>query len=452
MFFSKLKQDYTQKYYQLSVIKKNILISFFFRGFNFAIGYVTLPLALTFLSKYQYGVFATITSIIAWVDLFDFGLGQGLRNRLAEAISRKDYINARKLVSSAYVYVALIAICLIVLFLCTLPFISWRKVLNAEAISEWELMLTVAVSFVCFCLKFVTSLINKVYFALQKSMMVDVIQACFKIIYLVAIIILIQVSKPSLFNFAAMQSFLSFIIPLIGSFLFFSKYKPKITPSLKFFDKSLSDSIFGIGLRFFVIQFSFLIMYSANSVLIAQFADPTSVTNYQIIYTFLNITNFVFNIFITPFWSAYTEAFTINNYERIHKLFYKSIRVYFILSLFTILIVFVSPWVFQLWLGNKVQIPFSLTVMVACMILINSWVIVYNSIVNAVSKLKLQMYLSVFSAFICIPVSYFMAVSLGFGAKGVVAGSIIATLPLALFSPIQAFLIINKKDSGIFSK
>ena len=67
------------------LVKKNIAGSLIIKGWSCVIQLLLVPLTLKCLSPYEYGVWLTINSILIWIDSFDIGLGNGLRNKLVEA-------------------------------------------------------------------------------------------------------------------------------------------------------------------------------------------------------------------------------------------------------------------------------------------------------------------------------------------------------------------------------
>ena len=72
------------------LVKKNIYFSFLIKGFSISISLLLVPLTLNYLSVYEFGVWLTLSSIFTWINYFDIGLGNGLRNRLAESMARQD--------------------------------------------------------------------------------------------------------------------------------------------------------------------------------------------------------------------------------------------------------------------------------------------------------------------------------------------------------------------------
>ncbi|MCK7523619.1 MAG: hypothetical protein MZV64_41275 [Ignavibacteriales bacterium] len=61
-----------------------------------------VPVTLNYLGKTEYGIWLTLASILSWLINLDFGLGNGLRNKLAEALALNDIKLARIYVSTAY--------------------------------------------------------------------------------------------------------------------------------------------------------------------------------------------------------------------------------------------------------------------------------------------------------------------------------------------------------------
>lgn len=76
--------DFFTKGHERSIkAKKNILASFIIKGLSIAISLVLVPLTINYINPTQYGIWLTLSSIVAWFSFFDIGLTQGLRNKFA---------------------------------------------------------------------------------------------------------------------------------------------------------------------------------------------------------------------------------------------------------------------------------------------------------------------------------------------------------------------------------
>lgn len=74
---------------------KNIIALVGIKGLDTLIYFVLVPLTLGYLNAYEYGIWLTLSSILSWINSFDIGLGNGLRNKLAESLAVKDLDKAK---------------------------------------------------------------------------------------------------------------------------------------------------------------------------------------------------------------------------------------------------------------------------------------------------------------------------------------------------------------------
>lgn len=103
-----------------------------YKGVSMALSLVYVPIVLNYLGDYKYGVWASILSILSWISYFDLGIGNGLRNRLSEAIaSDSPRVSPKALVSSAYAILS--GVVAVVAAVCgiAIAFIDWPALLSA---------------------------------------------------------------------------------------------------------------------------------------------------------------------------------------------------------------------------------------------------------------------------------------------------------------------------------
>ena len=435
-----------------TVVVKSSAISFVAKVLTILAGLVTMPIVYNALDKYQFGVYATLTSIITWIDLFDFGITQGLRNRLTEARADGDVIKARKYISTSYVLLLFIAITLFVVYCCLFKVMNWQRILNAGDIDRNLLDSLAFLVFGCFLIRFVASVINKIYYAFQKAYLVDVTQLIGKILYLVFLVVLSQTRGITLLNVAVLQSALAAVVPILAALYFFVFSEKDYKPSLKLVDFKITGQILGLGWQFFVIQIAILIIHSGNNLLISQFVDPSSVPAYSLSYQLFSYVLLAYTIIITPLWSAYTEAWRKGTIDWINKTISRIKKVFFLFTLFCAIVVFFTPLIFRIWIGEKADVPIIMAGAVAIMILLDMWIRIYDFFINGVGKIRVQMIVNIVMACINIPMAYVFSVVCHMGAFGVVLASIISYSVSAVVSPIQARMILNGKAKGVWDK
>ena len=434
------------------IVMRSSAISFGAKIITILLGFITMPLVYNCLDKYQYGVYVTLTSIISWIDMFDFGIASGMRNRLTEARVDGDISKARKYISTSYCLLFLIASTVFAVYCLFINGINWQSILNADAIEMDTLNNMAFWVLLLFLIRFAASIINNVYFAFQEAYMVDVTQMIGKALYLAVIIFLLYSDGISLFKVAVFQSGIAALVPVVAAMYFFGIKHRDYCPSVKFIDFKISGDILGLGWQFFVIQIALLVIHSGNNLLISQFVDPASVPAYSLSYQLFSYALLAYTIIITPLWSAYTEAWRMGRMEWIEKTISRIKKIYFLFVIGCLLIVALSPWLFKIWIGDKADVPIIMSLAVAVMMLLDMWIRIYDYFINGVGKIRIQMILTIAMAIVYIPLAYCFTIVLKMGSIGVVLASIVSYSVSAIISPIQAKMILKGTAKGIWNK
>ena len=207
-----------------------------------------------------------------------------------------------------------------------------------------------------------------------------------------------------------------------------------------------------LGFRFFIIQIAGLIIFTTDNLIITQIFTPADVTIYNIAFKYFNTLVLVFGVILTPFWSAYTEAFAKKEFEWIKRVMNQLIRIWMLFAGIIVLILLISPLAYRLWVGSDIQIPQTLSVLMAIFAIITMWNNIYAYFVNGVGKIQLQLYSAVITGILNIPLSIIFAKNLHLGISGVILATIVCLSPSAIWSPIQYWKIVNQKAKGIWNK
>jgi O-antigen/teichoic acid export membrane protein len=146
----------------------NTFFMLILRGINIIVSLLYVPLLIHSLSSYKYGVWLTITSIITWLNFFDIGLGNGLRNKLSIALAEKDDEKGRILISTSYFSIGVISIIFVIVFYFVSPFLNWVDILNVDISMSKEVTKTIYIVMILFCVSFVLNIINSILLAFQR--------------------------------------------------------------------------------------------------------------------------------------------------------------------------------------------------------------------------------------------------------------------------------------------
>ncbi len=450
----KIKQTITNfftKGHERSILaKKHIAYSLFLKGISIIVGLAFVPLILNYLDAERYGIWLTLSSIITWFSFFDIGLGNGLRNRFAEALSNNNHNLARIYVSTTYAILGVIFILIIVIFLLINPLLDWQMILNTTVVETKELAIVAQIVFVFFILRFFFKLIGTILMADQRPAINNAFGPIGNILALLIIFILTKSTEGSLIILSAVLSIVPVIVLVIATFLFFFKDYRKYAPSFKYVDLSKSKELLGLGFKFFFIQIASIVFFSTTNFLIAQFSNQESVAAYNVAYKYLFIVNMVYGIILAPFWSAVTDAFSRKDYIWIKK----SLRKLNILSGIMVLALLgallISPYVFKLWIGDKLVIPFSLSLVITLYLMQKVVTAPFSMFINGLGKLKLGLYVVTVKLILFIPLAYILGKK--YGALGIVFSLLLMQIISLIIGPIQVFKIINQKANGIWNE
>ena len=107
-----------------------------------------VPIVLGYLVQEKYGVWITLTTIVNWIHLLDVGMGNGMRNKLAEAIAKGQVEKGKVFVSTTYGILGSIFLGVMVLFFLINPQLNWQNILKTTLLTPDELLMltNVAVS------------------------------------------------------------------------------------------------------------------------------------------------------------------------------------------------------------------------------------------------------------------------------------------------------------------
>lgn len=433
-------------------ITKHVLFSAMYKGGSILSSFMLVPLTINYLDTDNYGVWLTLSSFIAWFAFFDIGVGNGLRNKFAEAKVKGDLKLARGYVSSAYYTIGAMSLGLILLFSMLNFFIDWTKVFNTGPGLQKDLSILMPIVFGFFCLQLVAKLITTIYTADQHHSMQGKITFFTQVGSLVLIWMMTKTSESSLLIFGVIFSVFPAIILVALNFFAFNKTYKAYKPTFALWKKKYLKDIFGLGMKFFVIQIAQIILFSTDNIIITQLFGPEEVVPYNIAFKYFNIVSMGLSLILMPYWSSITEAYAKEDFDWIRRSMKNLFRISLLSILAIIVLVFFSNQFYEFWIGTKVVVPFSLSIYMAIYFAVTIFYAPFTHFINGTGKVKLQMYAIISTAVINIPLSVFFAKTMEFGVSGVIIATICCLLPHVLLCPIQYSKIINSKAYGIWNK
>jgi O-antigen/teichoic acid export membrane protein len=429
---------------------RQILYSFILQAISIIIGLMYVPLLLNYFTQEKYGIWLTLTSILGWFSFFDIGLGNGLRNKLTEALAFDNKLLGRKYVSTTYALLICIFSLVLIIFYISNNFINWNLVLNTKSVKDHELYVLTSIVFTFFIIRFIVQLIGVIYFADQKPSVNNAINTAGNMLSFLFVFILSKASTNGNLIFSgSVISIMPVLLFILISIYSFNKRYIFLKPSLRTIDFKLSRGLINMGSRFFFMQVTAIIIFSTSSFFIAQFFGPEEVVVYNIVFKYFQLPVMVFSIILTPIWSAVTDAYVKSDYSWLRITLKRLNILSFIFAFGIVFMIFISSFIYKVWIGEKIIIPLNLTISMAIYSMLNILVAPYSSFINGTGKLKLTTSLS-FLGILVYLISVFTFSHLFKNSCGVIIAIIVTSLIGAFIQPIQTYKILNRKASGIW--
>lgn len=448
---SKIYSYFTKGNERSVIIKKNIAASLVLKCVSILISLQVVPLTIDYINPTKYGIWLTLSSIIAWLSYFDLGFAHGFRNRFAEAKAKGDIRLAKEYVSTTYAVLFLLFSVILLITLMVNKYLNWSSILNIDAVYNEELHIVFGLLACFFCINIVASVFTTMLTADQKPALASLIQTGGQVLAFVCIYILTKNTTGSLSALALAFSGIPCLLLLVVSILmFYGKRYKIVAPSLHYIRFSLTKKILGLGGQFFVIMISMLFIFQFINIILSRVEGPEAVTQYNIAYKYFNVLNMAFVIVLTPFWSAFTDAYTKNDYVWMRNVLEKLEKLWLLCIPVLALMLLCSDFLYQWWIGDSVSVSFSLSVYMAIYVLCQTGGNVYMFLVNGTSKVRLQLIAYLLFALISIPLMEYCCEHYGIEGILIVPASVFALQ--ACIGRMQILRILNGTAKGIWLK
>lgn len=417
------------------------------KSFLFKLGailatFLAMPIMIKYLGAEQFGIWATMLTLITWVMLFDLGIGNGLKNKVSESLAQDNPEQAASYISTAYGLIGFISFALFTLFLLACIWLPWQTIFNTQSISEDDLKnVVIILSFFIF-FNFWISLVNQIYHGLQKSSVVVLGQFVSNTFALVFVFLLYQFAESSMLFMVWAYGVAIVMANMALSFFVFKSHRA-LMPTRQGFDINKIRPLLSLGIKFFIIQLAVLVVFMTDKILITQLLGPEHVTTYEVLFKLFSVFTVIHGLILAPLWPAYSDAYQRGDLDWIRANIKQQIKIAMVLFIGAFILAILGPIIVKLWIGGKVFATYTLYYLFALFIAFSVWSNVFAYFVNATNQLGVQLYTSIIAAIINIPLSIFFVAKLDLDLEGIIMATIVSVSIFALLGPIQVFRMLK---------
>jgi O-antigen/teichoic acid export membrane protein len=430
--------------------KNNIVLSFAVKGGSIIVNLLLVSLTLKYLNISEYGIWLTLSSVLSWLSFFDIGLGQGLRNKFAEAVAVNNKVLAREYVSTTYAVLTVLTILIWLSFYYLCDKIPWNSILNAKE-NDKQFNDAVFVLFTFFLFQFVLKVINSILLANQQVSTVSLFDLFSNCLIFICIYGSMKLGfKGSIYNVSFVSGTAPIVTLMLAHVWFYSKTLKEFTPSIRYINLNYTRELLGVGVKFFVVQITAIALFQSTNIILTQTLGPNYVSIYNIVFKYYSLLIMITNIVVNPLWSAFTEAYVKQDFKWMNSVLNKINYYFYVIVVISIVMVFLSNTVYRIWIDKD----FDVSVEISIAMTINSLLIVrwntYVALINGTGKISLQLLMNCIVSILFIPLAIKLT-ELN-GLIGMILANISVNLIYAIVLPIQAKKVFSQKASGIWSR
>jgi len=400
------------------------------RGIGFATSLITVPLTLHYLGAERYGLWATLSSVIALASFADLGLGNGLLNALSSAHGRDDREAGAREVSTAFILLLAVATTLGVAFLLAYPHVDWGRVYNVTSPQAGaEAGPATAAFIVCILANLPLGVVARIRQGYQEGYRTSVFDAAGNLLGLLLVLLAIKSRMPLVWLVLAMAG-APVLASLVHTAVLFGRDRPWLRVNPERFDRRTAMRLLHHGGLFFALQVAATVASAPDNVIIAQTLGPTSVAHYAVVAKLFSVSILLSDVALAPLWPAYGEAMARGDLQWVKRTLARSVRVAALASiLFASLLVVGGNEILARWVGPGFGAPLPLRLGLGTWTIVSTVGMAVAMYLNAGSLMRVQ----VACAMVWVPASLVLKVMLvtRWGTAGVPWAMVVAYLALA---------------------
>jgi O-antigen/teichoic acid export membrane protein len=388
-------------------------------------GVISVPLVIGYLSSDQYGMWLTMSSLVAVLGPLDLGIGLGLLTILSDADGRGDRETARRAVATSLTMLLTIAAVVLIAFAAAYAFIPWSRLFNVNtAAAASDAGPAAAVLVTSFTLGLPLGIIGLIQLAHQSNYISSLWAIAGNLGSLAAIVavIVLHASLPIL---VVALTGVGLLAALLNGAALFRYQRPWLRPHRGDVDRKLMRPLLRVGGLFMILQIAGLVGYQLDNFVIAQIMGAGSVQEYAVPVKLFSLAPTLLSFALMPLWPAYRESLARGDWAWISRTLRRSLLLAAAINIpSAIFLTFAGPTVLHLWVGDKVHPTFVLMLGLGLWLAMNTLNGPLAMLLNGANAMGFQAACAILMAVANVTISIFLVYRVG--VSGAVWGSIIA--------------------------
>jgi len=384
----------------------------------------TVRISIGYLGPARYGLWATITSLTAFLAFSDLGIGNAVINRMALAFSSGERDKAPREISSATFVLGAIAVIVLAIGTVLVFVLPWSRIYNVTGLAATEAGPATLAMLVCFAVLIPLGLVQKVQLGFQQGAYANlwlIAGSVLSVTFLIAGVTF-RISLPWLVLAVASGPVVAVALNWIQEFVYL---RPWLRPRVDLVHVRTGVDLARTGSLFLGLQLAAAIAFSSDNLIATQVLGPVAVAQYSVTQRVFVALPALVSVAAVALWPAYGEALHRSDRAWIRQtLIRSSILAVGLTLLGNIVILIVSPPLFSFLVGPALVPPLSLLIGFVVWSILYAFGSVVSMLLNAAQVILFQLVISSAMAVTAIV----LKIELGrtIGIAGIIWGTVIA--------------------------
>jgi len=409
------------------------------RAVRIGVSFITVPLTLHYLGNERFGLWMTISSVLAMAGFADFGIGNGVLNTVSTAFGKDDWEGIRGAISSGIAVLTLIGAALVAFFLSIYSFVDWGNLFRATtADARAQAGPAMLVFVLCFALNIPLDVVQRTQLGLQQGFLTNLWEIFSSVLILVGIVAVVN------FHLSLAALVVAFAgAPVLGTWMnaafFFGVSRRDLLPQWRLVSRKIIQKITTLGGLFFVLQLVGAVSYSADNFIIARILGVADVTVFSIPQRMFSVITVVVAMLMMPLWPAYGEAISRGDMHWVrHTLSRTLLGVFAFASIVSAMLLVFSNKLLLWWVGPGIHPSFLLLLGLAVWAVLSNCGNTLAMFLNGAGIVKFQVIVATIFGIGCLLVKILLTRHYGIAGvpwATVITYALLTVLPCAWYVP-----------------
>ena len=415
----------------------------FVQGAKILLYLISVPLTLRYLSPERFGLWLTLSSLMAWLSVTDLGMRDSLVNILSAAHGREDEQVAASAVTTALTIQWAMAMLLILISAPLIFWVDWRSVFNVtSAVSLLELHLSLGALVISLAALLIANGIIAVYFGYQEGYWANLWQLGGMAMAGIGLLFATHYKSP-IWILILLTTALPMVSTAAGGVVLFWFERPGLRPHPSKFDWQMAKRLLSLGGMYIVAQLTGAGMFNSQNFIVSHFLGADRVGTFGVTQKVVTLPATLMILFTTPLIASVGEAHARGDSRWISDIQQRIVKNLWIWALpaMVILLLLLKPMLTRLS-SHVLTVNWELTGLLAIYCVVIMFAQPFSVVLYGLAKVRLQAFITTATAALTIGLAVLFVTRMGLPGMGLAM-----LIPAALNMMVVAYFA-HKEHRG----